>query len=135
MSATDSSAPAGSSKPGPAILIVDDEAAARRLLKKVVQGLYPSARFHEALDGEVALQIARSAHPDLVLLDVVLPGSDLSGVLLCREFTRARIPVIVVSGKAAGPVLDACLSLGAAGILRKPFTVEEAQAKIKGCLG
>jgi CheY-like chemotaxis protein len=135
MTAPDAPTTSGTSRPGPAVLIVDDEAATRALLKKIVQGLYPSAQLHEASDGETALRIARAAHPDLVLLDIVLPGSDTSGVLVCQELTRAQIPVLIVSGNATGQVLQTCLSLGAADILRKPFTIEDAQAKIKTCLG
>jgi len=135
MTATGSQPSGPAPASGPSILIVDDEAAARTLLKKVVQTLYPLAQFHEASDGEIALRIARTARPDLVLLDIVLPGSDTSGVLVCRELTKARIPVLIVSGNASGPVLDACLSLGAADILRKPFTLEDAQARIGYCLG
>ena len=135
MSATDAKAQQGSGRPAPAVLIVDDEAATRTLLRKTVQGLYPSARINEASNGETALSIARTARPDLVLLDIVLPGSETSGVLVCQELTKTRIPVLIVSGNAGGPILDACLSLGAADILRKPFTIEDAQAKIKACLG
>ncbi|MFB3879713.1 MAG: two-component system response regulator [Armatimonadota bacterium] len=128
--------PSGSGPaPAPAVLIVDDEAATRALLRKTVQDLYPSARINEASNGEAALRLARASRPDLVLLDIVLPGSDTSGVLVCQELTKAMIPVLIVSGNASGPVLDACLSLGAADILRKPFTLEAAQAKIKGCIG
>jgi two-component system OmpR family response regulator len=135
MSATDAQAPGESSRPGPVVLIVDDEATARTLLRKVVQTAYPTAQINEAADGETALRLARTARPDLVLLDIVLPGSDTSGVLLCQELTKAMIPVLIVSGNATGPIAQACLSLGAADILRKPFTIEDAQAKIKSCMG
>ena len=135
MTAPDAPITGGTAAAGPVVLIVDDEAATRTLLKKTVQGLYPSAQLHEASDGETALRVARTAHPALVLLDIVLAGSETSGVLVCQELTKARIPVLIVSGNAAGPVLDACLSLGAADILRKPFTLEDAQAKIRYCLG
>ncbi len=120
---------------GPAVLIVDDEAATRRLLKQVVLAVCPSARVHEAADGTTALRFARTHHPALALLDIVLPGSETSGVLLCQELTKIHTPVLIVTAHATGSISQACLEMGAADVLSKPFTAEDAQARVRACLG
>ncbi len=118
----------------PVVLIVDDDSATRTLLREIVYDLYPAAMIHEAPDGNTALWLAESLHPDLVLLDIVLPGSETSGVLVCQELTRAQIKVLVVSGNATGSIANACLSMGVEGIVQKPFTVETAQTMIRRCV-
>jgi len=119
---------------GARVLIVDDEAPTRILLRKTVQGLCTPCTVFEASDGDEALRIARREHPDLVLLDIVLPGSSSSGVIVCQELCRTHTKVLIVSGNATGPIADACLSMGAVAILRKPFSVDDARAMIGSCL-
>jgi len=135
MTVSDAGVPVGAAGPGPVVLIVDDEAATRVLLKRTVLTACPAAQLYEASDGETALRLARTTHPDLVLLDIVLPGSETSGVLICQELAKTQTRVLIVSGNATGSIAQACLSMGAVGILRKPFTIEDAQATIRGCLG
>ncbi len=135
MTASDAGVPEGPTGPAPVVLIVDDEAATRILLKRTVLAVCASAQLHEASEAEAALRVADTVHPDLVLLDIVLPGSEMSGVLLCQELAKRQARVLIVSGNATGSIAQACLAMGAAGILRKPFAFEEAQAAIRGCLG
>ncbi|HUU55385.1 MAG TPA: response regulator [Armatimonadota bacterium] len=116
------------------VLIVDDEAPARTLLRKTLEAMSVPCRIFEAADGETALEVARRSSPDLVLLDIVLPGSSTSGVLVCQELCKAHTKVLVVSGNATGSIAQACLSMGAADILRKPFSVQDARAMIESCL-
>jgi len=101
----------------------------------VVEGLPVPCRVLEAADGVSALRLARSASPDLVLLDIVLPGSETSGVLVCQELCNSHTKVLIVSGSATGSIAEACLSMGAADLLPKPFSVEDARAMIASCLG
>jgi len=116
----------------PTVLIVDDEAATRTLLKKTVQGLSLPCNILEAADGDSALRIAKQSQLDLVLLDIVLPGSSTSGVLLCQEFCKdSRTKVVVVSGNATDAIAQTCLSMGAAGIVRKPFSVEDVRHQLE----
>jgi CheY-like chemotaxis protein len=119
---------------GARVLIVDDEAATRTLLRKTVEGLSTQCTVFEAAEGEQALSIAQRERPDLVLLDIVLPGSSSSGVIVCQELCRMHMRVLIVSGNATGPIADACLSMGAVDILRKPFAVADARAMIASCL-
>jgi CheY-like chemotaxis protein len=117
------------------ILIVDDEPTVRTLLRKIAEGLSVACRIHEAADGQSALQIARLTRLDLVLLDIVLPGSSTSGVLLCQELCKnTRTKVVIVSGNAGTSVLNTCLSMGAADCVRKPFSPEQLRGKLMAWL-
>jgi len=116
------------------VLIVDDEAPARTLLRKTLEALPVSCRIFEAADGDTALRVARQSPPDLVLLDIVLPGSSTSGVLVCQELCKTHTKVVIVSGNATGSIAQACLSMGAVDILRKPYSVQDARALFESCL-
>ncbi len=117
------------------VLIVDDEAATRALLKATVEGLSIPCVVAEAADGDTAIEIAHRTRPDLVLLDIVLPGSSASGVLVCQELCKdSRTTVVIVSGQAGDSVLNACLSAGATDHVRKPFSVAQMREKIAGWL-
>lgn len=114
------------------VLIVDDEAGTRALLRTTVEGLSIPCRILEAVDGDMAREIAASVRPDLVLLDIVLPGSTASGVFVCQELCKdPRIKVVIVSGQARDAVLRACLSAGAIEHVKKPFSVPELRTKIE----
>jgi CheY-like chemotaxis protein len=133
MTASGSNAESDGGSSAPTILIVDDEAATRVLLRKTVES--SGCRTIEAADGDSALAMARSARPDLVLLDIVLPGSTTSGVLLCREMLQELgLKVVVVSGNATGTIAQSCLTMGVTDILRKPFSVDVLREKLPGWL-
>ena len=113
------------------ILIVDDEPAVRSLLREIAQGLSIDCTVYEAADGQSALEIARSRHPDVVLLDIVLPGSSTSGVLVCQELCKdSRTKVVIVSGNASKTILRTCLSMGAADCVPKPFIPGDLRRKL-----
>jgi CheY-like chemotaxis protein len=120
---------------GKTVLIVDDEASTRAALRTMVEGLSVPCRVLEAADGASALELAGRVSPDLVLLDIVLPGSETSGVLVCQELCKSHTKVLIVSANATGSIAQACLSMGAADILHKPFAVEDARTLIASCLG
>ena len=134
MTASDPQGEGVESTPKATVLIVDDEAPARTLLRKTLEALPISCRIFEAGDGDAALRIAQQSRPDLVLLDIVMPGSSTSGVLLCQEFCKTHTKVVIVSGNATGPIAQACLSMGAVDILRKPYSVQDARALLESCL-
>jgi len=114
------------------VLIVDDEAPARLLLRTALKGVSVPCKVMEAVSAESALEIARKTRPDLVLLDIVLPGSSVSGVMVCQELCKdLRTKVVVVSGAATDSIVQACLSMGALEHVRKPFSVEEMQRKME----
>ena len=113
------------------ILVVDDELPVTDLIKYNLE----KARYQVlvAHDGEAALQIALTANPDLILLDLMLPKID--GLDVCRELRKTnQVPIIMVTarGEEADRVIG--LELGADDYLTKPFSMRELMARIKAVL-
>jgi two-component system phosphate regulon response regulator PhoB len=108
----------------PRVLVVDDEAPLREL---IVVTLGDAFRCDEAGDGEEALAKLKAEPPDLVFLDVMLPG--LSGVDVLREMRADPalhdVPVVVVSAWQAPQDVAVALENGADRFLAKPFRVDE----------
>lgn len=121
--------------PNEKILIVEDEPAIRELIRLTLQSAgYPAA--YEAADGETGLQLARSHHPDLILLDLMLPGID--GLTVCRklkadEETR-NIPVIMLTAKSEESDVVLGLEMGAGDYVTKPFSRKILIARIRAQL-
>lgn len=113
------------------ILIVDDDENIAELIS-----LYLTKECFETkivYDGESALQEANSFAPDLILLDLMLPGID--GYQVCREVRqKSQTPIIMLSAK--GEVFDKVLGLelGADDYLEKPFDTKELVARVKAVL-
>ena len=113
------------------ILIVDDDENIAELIS-----LYLTKECFETrivYDGESALQEMNSFSPDLILLDLMLPGID--GYQVCREVRqKSQIPIIMLSAK--GDVFDKVLGLelGADDYLEKPFDTKELVARVKAVL-
>ena len=113
------------------ILIVDDDSNIAELIS-----LYLTKEFYEVQivgDGEQALKVFDSFQPNLILLDLMLPGMD--GYQVCREIrTRSNVPIIMLSAK--GEVFDKVLGLelGADDYMIKPFDSKELVARVKAVL-
>ncbi len=113
------------------ILIVDDDANIAELIS-----LYLNKECYDtqiAADGEEALSQFSSYAPDLILLDLMLPGID--GYQVCREIrTKSQTPIIMLSAK--GEVFDKVLGLelGADDYMEKPFDSKELVARVKAVL-
>lgn len=113
------------------ILIVDDDENIAELIS-----LYMTKECFETKivhDGESALREAESFSPDLILLDLMLPGID--GYQVCREVRqKSQTPIIMLSAK--GEVFDKVLGLelGADDYLEKPFDTKELVARVKAVL-
>lgn len=114
------------------VLLVDDEPRVRASLKTVLEPTYDILEAADAVEG---LKSFKHDAPDLVLLDVILPGTDgLSALQTMRTENRA-VPVIMLTGtKSVKTAVDA-MKLGAADYLSKPFDVEELQIVIERTLG
>jgi CheY-like chemotaxis protein len=113
----------------PTILICDDEPSLRELMRI---SLPPSYSFIEASSAAKAIEAVASSRPDLVLLDVMMPGA--SG-LAALEWIRtnaasADTPVVVISAFAAESDRRAALDAGATGFLRKPFDPLELETLV-----
>ena len=117
--------------PGERILVVDDEVGIRDLV-----GTYLRAEGYEvaaAADGEDALTAFRAREPDLVVLDLRLPG--IGGLDVLREIRRSSsVYVIVLSARAEEADKLVGLELGADDYLTKPFSPRELVARIRAVL-
>jgi two-component system response regulator AtoC len=113
------------------VLLIDDEPRVRASLKMVLEPLYDIA---QASDGPEGLELFRKEDPDLVLLDIVLPGTDGLAVLQMLRTERKSTPVIMLTGtKSVKTAVDA-MKLGAADYLAKPFDVDELRIVIDRAL-
>ncbi len=115
------------------ILIVDDEAPQRRLLAGFVESL--GYRAVEASSGEEAIGAVRQRRPDMVLLDVRLPG--LSGIEVLAEIRKfdETLPVLLITAFADLRQAVAAIKGGADDYLAKPIDLDELEAAISDALG
>ena len=113
------------------ILIVDDEEHIVELVKLYLtrEGL----ESHEAVDGPAALSRFHEATPDLIILDLMLPG--LPGIEVCREIRKTSdVPILMLTAK--DDIVDKVVGfeLGADDYLTKPFQPKELVARVKALL-
>jgi DNA-binding response OmpR family regulator len=110
------------------ILVVDDEPAMVGALGALLG--QAGHRIVAAYDGEEALRRFRDEAPDLVLLDLAMPGMD--GATVCRRIREmSDTPVIVVSGERDHAATIELLDLGADDYVRKPFRSDELLARVR----
>ncbi|MFN8173504.1 MAG: response regulator transcription factor [Solirubrobacteraceae bacterium] len=111
------------------VLVVDDDAPVRRMLRRTLaaEGLEVVA----AADGGQALAVAERDPPDLVVLDVAMPGMD--GLAVCRRLRAAGVaaPVLMLTARDAVADRVAGLDAGADDYLVKPFAPEELLARLR----
>ena len=113
------------------ILIVEDEQPIVDILKFNLEK--NDYRVIEALDGNEGLRLALSKNPDLVLLDVMLPGLDGFGV--CRKIReKSSVPIIMLTARDEEVDKVLGLELGADDYMTKPFSVRELLARVKANL-
>jgi CheY-like chemotaxis protein len=118
--------------PTPYLLIVDDDLATRVRLRDLLEreGHF---QVKEASDGYGALETARQSPPDLILLDIMMPG--ITGLEVCRELradpNTREVPIIVLSAAEESDAMIAALNAGADDFLRKPFWAPELRAKVR----
>ncbi|MGZ4139161.1 MAG: response regulator transcription factor [Actinomycetota bacterium] len=113
------------------ILVVDDEEQIRRAVGRAL-----SARGYDVTaveDGEQALLVVERAAPDLIVLDLNLPGID--GVTVARRVRGlSAVPILVLSVRAEETDKVAALDLGADDYLTKPFGIDELLARVRALL-
>ena len=116
------------------ILIVEDEKDIVKMLEYNLKK--ESFRTASAYDGEEGLEKAHSEHPDLIILDLMLPGMD--GLEVCKslksEIKTSGIPVIMLTAKAQESDKVVGLELGADDYVTKPFSPRELLARVKAVL-
>lgn len=116
---------------GRKVLVVDDEAPVRELIE-----LYLSKEDFEvihAADGREALRLNGQHHPDLVILDLMLPGLD--GREVCRQIrVNSSVPIIMLTARSDEVERIVGLELGADDYVVKPFSPRELVARVKAVL-
>ncbi|HSW49185.1 MAG TPA: response regulator [Bryobacteraceae bacterium] len=121
----------------PNILIVDDSAALRKILQRVLrQAEIPLGNLYEAGDGAQALEAMNANGIDLVLSDINMPNMDglqlLAQIKANPKWQGVRVIMITTEGNQAR-VMEA-VGLGAAGYVRKPFTADQIKEKLLSLL-
>jgi two-component system chemotaxis response regulator CheY len=117
------------------VLIVDDSAAIRKILRRVLQQAeVPLGQVYEASDGLEALESLKHQKVQLILSDINMPNMDglqlLTAVKANDEWKNVPIVMITTEGSQA-KVLEA-VERGAVGYVRKPFTADQIKEKLAG---
>ena len=119
------------SKSGARILVVDDEIEVVRALRRTLTT--HGYRVFTASSGEEAVEVTSKRRPDLLLLDLLLPG--MSGLEVCRRVrAESNVPIIVLSVKGAERDKVEALDLGADDYVSKPFGMDEVLARVRVAL-
>jgi phosphate regulon transcriptional regulator PhoB len=116
------------------ILVVEDDIDLIKLLKYNLEK--EGFKIASASDGSVALAEIRREVPDMIILDLMLPG--LSGLEVCRQIRRnetlARLPVLIISAKGEEADRVVGLEIGADDYVTKPFSMREVIARVRALL-
>ncbi|MCL1827578.1 MAG: response regulator, partial [Candidatus Cloacimonetes bacterium] len=115
------------------ILVIDDEKTNRLFLYQTLKNDFT---IYMAIDGKEGLDVAKKNLPDVILLDVIMPGIDGYEVI-SKLKTNAKtkdIPVVFVSGLSSEEEMQKGLSLGAIDFITKPFRIDDVKKKIHDLL-
>jgi DNA-binding response OmpR family regulator len=117
------------------ILIVDDDASLRWMIRVLLRR--EGWTISEAASGDDALREVKSRRPDLIVLDIMMPGQ--SGFTVISEVRAlpeaSRVPILVVSALSTLDDIDRALELGANDYITKPFRNEVVLKKTEALLG
>ncbi len=113
------------------MLVVDDEEAIAEAVRARLES--EGFRVLVALDGPQAIELHRDQHPDLVVLDLMLPGMD--GLEVCAEIQRSSwTPVLMLTARTEEADKVAGFAVGADDYLTKPFSLRELTVRVKAIL-
>ena len=117
------------------ILICDDSILARKSLKDAINSYASGATFYEATNGEQAVSLYKEHHPDLVLLDIVMPLKD--GISATKEIIKenADATIIIVSSVGTQLQLKKAIEAGAKDFIQKPINQAQIDRLINIHLG
>jgi two-component system alkaline phosphatase synthesis response regulator PhoP len=117
--------------PGKKVLVVDDDVKTVELVKLYLNR--DGYRVLTAYNGNDALQIARESHPDLIVLDLMLPG--INGLDVCRTLrAESDVPIIMLTALTTDDDRLTGLDLGADDYVTKPFSPRELAARVRAVL-
>jgi two-component system KDP operon response regulator KdpE len=118
-------------KTAPLILVIEDDPQTRRLLKTNLGNR--GWQVLEAEDGKTGIAQAKTAHPDLVILDLGLP--DIDGISVTKRLRQlADLPILVLSARSQEQNKIMALDAGADDYLTKPFSIGELHARLQALL-
>jgi len=119
------------SKPSATILLVEDDEV---IAEPLIFGLQNEGfQVLHSVNGEAGLDVARQARPDLVLLDVMLPGMD--GYAVCRALRQeSTVPILMITARGQEMERVMGLELGADDYIVKPFSFRELLARVRAAL-
>jgi two-component system response regulator MprA len=113
------------------ILVIEDEERIRQFLQRGLS--FEGYRVDTAADGQMGLELARESAPDLVLLDLMLPGMD--GLEVCRRIRAASdVPILMLTARETIEDRVTGLDAGADDYLVKPFAFDELMARVRALL-
>jgi two-component system, chemotaxis family, chemotaxis protein CheY len=116
------------------ILIVEDNAVIRDLLRGILRNHADLVVVGEAASGEIAIDLAEKLHPDLICLDVLLPGLDGIAILRALRAMHPEMRVVLVTGQATNSTVSEALALGASGFVVKPFNAARLLSAVRSAL-
>ena len=113
------------------VLVVDDDGKIIKILKIYLQ--QDGYEVYTALDGDEALRLAREKHPEVIILDLLLPGID--GYEVCKTLrAESEVPIIMLTARTAEQDMIKGLDLGADDYVIKPFSPREIAARVRAVL-
>lgn len=119
-------------KAGKRVLIVDDDMATVRVLRRLVEKVDPSVEVEAVHDGFEAGRQLELFYPDLILLDLMLPGLD--GFQVCANIradeSKKSIRILVISALRTEGIRRKILAHGADGFIQKPFDIEQVRQSV-----
>jgi CheY-like chemotaxis protein len=117
------------------VLVADDKATGRELVRTVLEK--SGYQVFEASDGEEAVTEARRIQPDLIILDIHMPGLDGFGVIqkLRREEGFTTIPIIALTASAMMGDRERAIAVGFTGYITKPIRLAALRAEVERLLG
>jgi two-component system response regulator MprA len=125
---------AAASESGPLLLVIDDEHAIVDFIRLGMR--YEGFRVVDAADGQSGLDLAQRLRPDVLVLDIMLPGID--GLQVCRRLRAnpltANLPILMLTAKDEVQDRVTGLEIGADDYLTKPFSFEELLARVRALL-
>lgn len=131
---SESGSTSGEARSAPRFLLVDDDRSHSRAFGRMLRHHVPGAEIHTAPDGFVGGVLAERLRPDILFLDLVMPGLD--GLSVARSVRSdpalSAVRIIIVSGQACAP--EELAAVGVAGYLRKPVDLDELKLLLGGLI-
>lgn len=117
------------------VAVAEDNAVVREVLRGIIRQDKTLKLVGEVANGEAALHLVELHKPNVICLDVLMPGMDGIAVLRKIKEEHSETRVIIVSGQATSEVVKEALSLGAHGFVVKPFNADKLLRAIHNAVG